>query len=203
MVPKTRATIAAQSLTLYLSIILIALSHFEHIRSVRPSALLSLYFGVSLLFDTVRDRTLWIIHHNILYSILFTISLGFKLALFVLESLEKESGYTLQQTLSKETAGNVFTRSLFWWLNPLLWRGYRTELETSKLPDIDNELTSPELQRKIWARWNAIPNKTAGGLVKLLFSEYKWQAFKGVLPRLALTGFTLAQPFLITRIVNL
>ena len=155
-----------------------------------------------MLFDAVRDRTLWTIHHNLLYSILFTTSLGFKLALFLLESLEKEAGYTLQQTLSKETAGNVFTRGFFWWVNPLLWRGFRTELETSKLPEIDNELTSPELQRRIWARWNAIPTKTAGGLVKLLFSEYKWQAFKGVLPRLALTGFTFAQPFLITRVVN-
>ena len=203
LVPKTRASIAATALTLYLSIILIGLSHFEHLRSFRPSALLSLYFGISLVFDIVRTRTLWSIHGNVLFATLFSVSLGFKLALFILESLEKEAGYSqAYDRLAAETAGNVFTRSLFWWLNPLLWKGFRHVLEVDQLPAIDNELTSPELQRQIWAEWNSHPTKTPGLLTKLLFSHYKWAILKGAAPRLALSGFTFAQPFLITRIVT-
>ena len=44
--------------------------------------------------------------------------------------------------------------------------------------------------------------KSSGALIKLLFLQYKWQLFSTVLPRLCLTGFTFAQPFLITQIVE-
>ncbi|ETN41096.1 uncharacterized protein HMPREF1541_03031 [Cyphellophora europaea CBS 101466] len=203
-VPKTRASIATAALSFYISLLLLALSHFEHLRSVRPSALLSLYFGLSILFDTIRARTLWTIEGNLPFAVAFSVDLGFKLALFIFESLEKESGYrrATYETVSHETAGNVFTRGLFWWLNPLLWKGFRRILDVDQLPAIDNELSSPELQKRVWARWERLPHKTPGALVKLLFSEYKYSMFQGMLPRLALSGFTFAQPFLITRVVN-
>ncbi len=170
---------------------------------MRPSALLSLYFGVSLLFDGVRARTLWTLQDNLPFAIAFSVSIGFKLALFILESLSKESGYDHSyENLSKETAGNVFSRSLFWWVNPLLLTGFKHVLDNDNLPPIDNELSSPELQHKVWADWNALPTKTPGSLFKLLFRVYRYSLFQGTWPRLALSGFTFAQPFLITRVVN-
>ncbi|EXJ85589.1 hypothetical protein A1O1_05954 [Capronia coronata CBS 617.96] len=202
-VPKTRASIAAQALSFYIAIVLCGLSHFEHLRSVRPSALLSLYFGVSLLLDTVRARTLWTLQNNVPFAVAFSVSLGFQLALFIFESLEKETGYNRSyETLSKETAGNVFTRSLFWWVNPLLLRGFKQVLEIDQLPQMDNELSSPALQRKIWADWSALPAKSPAALFKLLLKEYRYSLFQGMIPRAALSGFTFAQPFLITRVVN-
>ncbi|KAI1626473.1 hypothetical protein EDD37DRAFT_648899 [Exophiala viscosa] len=202
-VPKTRASIAASALTFYIAIALTILSRFEHLRSVRPSALLSLYFGISLLFDAIRARTLWTLQDNVPFAVLFSVSLGFELALFILESLEKESGFDRSyETLSRETAGNVFTRGLFWWVNPLLWKGFKHVLDTDNLPQIDNELSSPQHQQKIWADWNALPTKTPGSLFKLLLKEYRYSLFQGMIPRAALTGFTFAQPFLITRVVD-
>lgn len=202
--PKTRASIPAAALNLYISTLLLALSHFEHLNSVRPSALLSLYFGLSILFDIITARTLWTIDDNLPFAVAFSVALGFKLALFILESLEKEAGYQRanEGVVSPETSGNVFTRGLFWWLNPLLWKGFRRVLDVDQLPNIDNELSSPELQKRVWQRWQGLPQKTPGALVKLLVSEYKYSALQGMPYRLALSGFTFAQPFLITRVVN-
>ena len=39
-------------------------------------------------------------------------------------------------------------------------------------------------------------------LLWLLFSHYKWQVLAAVIPRLCLSGFTFAQPFLFKRVVE-
>ncbi|XP_044721310.1 ABC transporter domain-containing protein [Hirsutella rhossiliensis] len=197
LVPKTRASILAAALVLCVGFLCLALSHLEHLKSVRPSALLSLYFGLTLLLDLVRARTLWAIQGNRPFFIAFSAGLGFKLASLVAVSLENRSGRG-----PRETAGNVFTRGLFWWLNPLLWRGFWHVLDVESLPAIDPELGTPELHRQLWARWQCWPHKTARALLQLLLSAHKNSVLQGVLPRLALSGFTFAQPFLVTRVIN-
>ena len=47
---------------------------------------------------------------------------------------------------------------------------------------------------------DAVNPKTPGSLIKLLVYHYKWPLLVAVPPRLALTAFTFAQPFLITRV---
>jgi len=156
LVPKTRASIASTAVTSGFSIVLTLLSHLEHTRNFRPSVILSLYFGTTLVFDAVQTRTLWSISGNVLFSILFSVNVGFRLVLFVLESLEKKSSFKQPyKELAQETAGNVFNRNLFWWLNPLLKTGYKRIIEVETLPPIDNRLNSSNTQRKLLAKWNA------------------------------------------------
>lgn len=154
-IPKTRATIAAASLSAAASIAAISLSYWQHCRSPRPSTLLSLFLGLSLPLNAVRARTIWAVQTQTFF-IVFVVGLGVDLVKFVLESLERnvaqsESG----DPLSGETTGNVFNRNFFWWLNPLLLRGFHEVLEADKLIAIDERVNN-ESDSDIFARkWDA------------------------------------------------
>ncbi|KYK58885.1 hypothetical protein DCS_00012 [Drechmeria coniospora] len=204
-VPRTRASIPAEALVLCVALLCVALSRVEHVRSVRPSTLLLLYLGLAFFFDLVRARTFWAVDGYRVLATVFSVGLAFKLAAFVAECLEKQPGEessALYRGRSRETAGNVFARGLFCWLNPLLWQGFRTVLHVPGLLGIDPELGTPDRHRRVWARWQRSPLQTAGALVKLVISAHRQSILQGVLPRLALSGFTFAQPFLITRIIH-
>lgn len=69
------------------------------------------------------------------------------LAKFVLELLERRDdgadgadGADGPGRLPAETAANVYNRSVFWWLNPLLLQGFREILQAEKLSAIDRRL---------------------------------------------------------------
>ena len=184
-VPKTRASVAAAALTVYLSLLLAVLSHFEHIRSFRPSILLSVYFGLSTVFDGITSRTIWGLSDNIVYNTIFFINVGLRFCLFMAESLEKGSlpEYAKEKP-APETVGNVFTRSFFWWINPLLKLGFGHNLETKSLPVIDNELSSTERYARVWARWihskHPRPRnltRYSQGRQRLLELQWCWSSF--------------------------
>ncbi|KAF7512373.1 hypothetical protein GJ744_001941 [Endocarpon pusillum] len=203
LIPKTRASIATVALSTALAFALVPLSHLEHTRSFRPSALLSLYFGLSMLFDAARARTLWCISDNVLFAVFFSINLGFRLVLFILESLQKQAGFKPSyQELALEEAVNVFNRNTFWWLNSLLFDGFRHVLRVATLPTIDGRLFSIDSQLQLFAKWDSVRQKSASALIKLLAFHYKWAILSAVPARLALSAFTFAQPFLISRIVS-
>jgi hypothetical protein len=58
--PKTGLTLAAAALNFAVVIPLSALSYFEHVFRVAPSFIIELYLLLSILFDVVRVRTLWL-----------------------------------------------------------------------------------------------------------------------------------------------
>ena len=155
-VPKTQATIPTTALTLALSIGFVLLSHLEHTRNVRPSSTLVIFHGFTLLFDAIRTRTIWALPNNHIYSIFFSASVGFKLIITILESVEKN--HCLQRTYEKiprETTSGVFNRNVFWWLYPLLGSGFSKNIELENLPLIDDRLNSPELQNALQIKWNS------------------------------------------------
>jgi ATP-binding cassette subfamily C (CFTR/MRP) protein 1 len=185
---------------LFVAICLPFLTHLEHYRSQQPASLVPLYLGLVLLFDVIRTRTLWIIEHNRPFAVTFSVGVGFHLVLFLAINLCSNVA-TTEQKLPRETRANVYNRGLFWWLNPLFWLGFKTILDVSRLPAIDTGLRSQDFFDKVWFQWTRLPRRTPGALLKLLFSSHKILILEGVLPRLALSGFTFAQPFLLTRVV--
>ncbi|EAT92607.2 hypothetical protein SNOG_01112 [Parastagonospora nodorum SN15] len=199
--PRTPFSISVAALGLFVAICMLFLTHLEHYRSSRPASLLSLYLGLSLLFDIVRTRTLWIVERNRTFAITFSIGVGIHLVLFLAINICSNAA-TTDQRLPHETRANVYTRGLFWWLNPLFWLGSKTVLDVPHLPAIDSGLRSQDFFDEVWSRWIALPQRTPGTLLKLLFRSHRNLVIEGVLPRLALSGFTFAQPFLLTRVVS-
>jgi ATP-binding cassette subfamily C (CFTR/MRP) protein 1 len=121
---RTRATLAAASFTLVDALGLCALSHTEHMHSVRPSAIINVYLLLTLPFDAARCRTLWIDGATGSVAAVFTSTLGVKLMILIAEAIEKrEILLTRYRNSSPEVTSGIYSRSFFFWLNSLMTTG--------------------------------------------------------------------------------
>jgi hypothetical protein len=142
--PKTHASLAAASLSTVVAIGLAYQSHREHFQNVRPSKTICLYFFFSLLLDIPRSRSLFMISGLKWVPIVFTICMGARTIVLVLEVIEKRP-WILPQFLEKapETTAGPFSRALLAWLNPLLFLGARRPLIMRDLLPVE-ELMAPD-----------------------------------------------------------
>jgi hypothetical protein len=121
---RTRATLAAASLTLVDALGLCYLSHSEHIHSIRPSALINVYLLVTLPFDIARCRTLWLNGATGPVAAAFSSMLGVKVMILVAEAIEKRDILLARyQYSSPEVTSGIYSRSFFFWLNSLMTTG--------------------------------------------------------------------------------
>ena len=58
---RTRLSVATEVMAIVDAIAITILSTLDHNRSVRPSTILQIYLMLSMLFDIVRTRTIWLI----------------------------------------------------------------------------------------------------------------------------------------------
>jgi len=152
-VTKTRASLPTAVLTLVAYLILPILSYAEHVKSVRPSSILSGYLLVSLLCDLARARTLCLKNDDKIASD-FSATLAIKFALLVLESIEKRAILlSAFRSYSFEATAGILNRCFFWWLNPLFRRGLRKTLSLDDLYPLDKHLLSGCLDGLLNSAW--------------------------------------------------
>ncbi|GAM84988.1 hypothetical protein ANO11243_029910 [Dothideomycetidae sp. 11243] len=201
--PKTRASIAIAAVSFASTIVFIGLCHLEHIRSAKPSDLLTLYFVTCIAFDIIRTRTLWIVSGGTAVASTFTVGLVLRLLFALLESRPKTRALQRQYLReSPEARTSLINRLFFWWVNPLLWTGFKRILDPGHLFNLDRHISSSHLFHVSAQRLNDTDLSKSYAVLLLCLREYKWTFLAGVLPRLALTGFTFAQPFLVTRFLS-
>ncbi|EQB44229.1 ABC transporter [Colletotrichum gloeosporioides Cg-14] len=204
-ITHTRATIPAAVLGLLASLGVGLLSWLEHDRSVRPSFVLSTYLFLSVLLDTARARTLWMLGPNQTIPAIFTCTLALRAVMILLESTEKRRILVPQHKgYSKEVTSGTFNRSVFFWLTSLFTNGYRNILKLEDLYPLDPKLASEPLYKKLADAWDQVPDKTRPGA---LFSTWL-RVFAGpmsaaVIPKLCQIGFNYAQPLLIQQAIEL
>ncbi|KAK1728546.1 ABC transporter [Colletotrichum acutatum] len=204
-ITHTRATIPTAILSLIASIGLGLLSWLAHQRSVRPSFVLSIYLFLSILFDTARARTLWMLGPHQTIPAIFTCTLAVRAVMILLESTEKRRILVPEHRgYSKEVTSGTFNRSVFFWLTSLFINGYRNILHLDDLYPLDPKLASEPLYRKLADAWDQVPDKTVPGA---LFSTWL-RAFAGplsaaIVPKLFQIAFNYAQPFLIDEAIRL
>ena len=147
---QTRASVPAAALSMVECFIFMALSFSEHRKSAGSSLLLDAYLSISVILDIVRVRTLWLNHTKSSIAGLFTTCLAVKLVALILEESSKRRWLlTTPWVWSKEVTGGVFSRTLFAWLDRLMYTGYSSALSVAKLPDIDAKLLSQSLWERI------------------------------------------------------
>lgn len=128
----------------------LTLSFFEHTKSAGPSLLLNLYLTISILFDAVRIRTLWLLSSDRAIAALSIVCLVVKVAVLILEECGKRQWLLPSQwPWSTEVTGGIFNRTLFVWLDSMMWKGYSNALAVVTLPDIDSHLLSESLWNRI------------------------------------------------------
>lgn len=212
---KTPATLPAFCLGLSVSLAIVFLSTISHTRSIRPSSLLGVYLLFSSVFDATQVRTLFLSHSGKVMPSLMSLSIALKLSLFVCESWNKRSWLPpADRTLPPESTSSILSRSFLWWLNPLFVTGLRALLNQDHLYAIDPELRSRRTGQKLEAAFDKeskkIQHRAESSKAPLSVWVLPRACFRSVLAdvtamipvRLALVGFTFAQPFLFTRAID-
>lgn len=131
------------------------LSIVEHRKSTTPSTLLLLYILSSLLGHCVETLVLPSEYsRQALYFL--TLRTSLELAVLASESQSKEDILLPEyERLSPEEREGLLGRALFWWINPILLRGYRTILADADLPLTGIELSSKRLRQKTLQYWDS------------------------------------------------
>lgn len=134
-------TIPATAVTALAFIFFLYASHLEHNRSLRPSTILNLYLGFSLVVDIARARTLWFSSACSLIVALFSAGVCAKAIILGLEATQKRSLLKRHyRDRAPEAYSGVYSRSLFLWVNPFLWKGFRKGLSVDTLNVLDDDL---------------------------------------------------------------
>ncbi|KAI8314010.1 ABC transporter atnG [Colletotrichum sp. SAR11_59] len=195
-ITHTRATIPAAVLGLLASLGVGLLSWLEHDRSVRPSFVLSTYLFLSVLLDTARARTLWMLGPNQTIPAIFTCTLALRAVMILLESTEKRRILVPQHKgYSKEVTSGTFNRSVFFWLTSLFINGYRNILKLEDLYPLDPKLASEPLYKKL--------ADAPGALFNTWLRVFAGPMSAAVVPKLFQIGFNYAQPLLIQQAIEL
>ena len=139
---RTRASIPCAALTFVTSIVFIFLSQYDHLHSECPSTLLELYFVYSFLIDIARVRTLWMIPADHMIAIVYTVAMASKIPILVVETLSKKAllepniiEYTSPQSIS-----SIISLGVFWWMNPIFKKGFRSTIVLDDFFPLDREL---------------------------------------------------------------
>ena len=150
----TRATIPSAVLSFLAAFAILFLSHLEHSRSTKPSVVLSVYLLVSVVFDATELRTLFLRHDKSVILCLSTANIAIKLILIALESTSKRAYLkTPYRSYPPEATSGIFSRSFFWWINPILAKGFRKLITLDDLFTIDASLKSEVLLDNIQISW--------------------------------------------------
>ena len=195
---------AAAVLTALDAVALGALSHMEHLRSVRPSLIINLYIFFTLPLDAARARTLWLRGQSLDLAAAFTSTVSIKLVVLIVEAFEKRAILLAQyRDVSPEATSGIYSRSLFWWVNPLLRDGFRKVLTDEDLYPVDDNMRSEVVEQRLKKQWAKEQHKTKkNALIWRLLWAVRGPLARAVLPRLCVTAFQYVQPFLITAVVD-
>jgi hypothetical protein len=119
------------------------------------------------------------------------------------QNVEKKR-WLLKKTekLSDESIGGPFNRGFFVWLNSLLRQGYTALLNGNELPHIHEKLSSQDLSKSFEAAWDNCNQNRKNALMLAIVKCLRWEILGIAMPRLAVIGFSVAQPFIVGRVVD-
>ncbi|KAI0109014.1 putative ATP-binding cassette transporter [Nemania sp. FL0031] len=203
---RTNISVPAASVRFVAALTLAVLSHFEHVRSSRPSYLLELYLTITSLLTSATIRTYWLLGDgfHITASLSLT-ALLVQIVILALESCSKRKWLVGEnQGVSAEESASFLNHSFFAWLNRLLLSGYRRQLTGADLIGLmDNSLGARESEDGFGRV--QMKRKYSGSGYSLCLLSIRClglYAFAPLFPRLSMSAFTFAQPFLATSLIQ-
>jgi hypothetical protein len=168
--------------------------------------LLNSYLFLTLLFDVVQARTLfltWTAKPELTYGSIFTATIALKLGILLLEAQRKTRWviWNEKERSPEETSG-IFSLGVFFWLNKIFLEGYQKVLKLEDLFPLDTSLHGKTLHKEFSKHVDYSKLKSDKfALAKVLIRTLRVPLLLPVLPRLALLGFTFCQPLFIERLL--
>ena len=176
------------------------LSHFEHVRSVRPSTIINIYLLVTMIFDIAQIRTLWIQDAPRSIASIFTVTVAVKFLVAIMEATEKKKLLlTRYQDTGPEATSGTYSRALFWWLNPLMSTGFKRVIGEEDLFTLEEDMSSSVLGKRAQKLWSTTDRARTHALFWSTLNSTCRQFVVCIFPRLCLIAFRYAQPFLLSR----
>jgi ATP-binding cassette subfamily C (CFTR/MRP) protein 1 len=143
---KTNTTIVSAVVTLFATFALAVASNYEHYRNARPSSPIGIYLVVTWVFDAIE--------HGKPLAYMQAISAAVKLGLVVLELKEKRAWLVDPKAFpAPESTANFFNRLTFFWVNPLLLRGYKKPLHQGDLFEVQDQIIGEKNLLAFAERW--------------------------------------------------
>ncbi|KAF5687173.1 major facilitator family transporter [Fusarium denticulatum] len=199
-------SLATASLAFIAALLLVPLSWIEHSRAPRPSTAIAAYLSVTLLLDLARTRTAWLLVPSTLdqnYASVLAASTTLKAVMVYLESRQKKKwlGWDVKQHSPEETSG-IWNLGVFFWLNTLFMKGYRVILTLESLYPLDKSLAAETHQHLVERVRNNPYKGQKYGLARSLLQTLALQLVPPIIPRAALLGASICQPFLIHALLH-
>lgn len=130
-------------------------SFFEHLRSIRPSFLLTVYLLLTSIFDIQRSRSYALSSDLDLVATVFASRLGVKVFLAIVEARDKRRLLLPEfADCPPEATSGVYRRTTFWWLNDLFKRGFSKALAVEDLFQLDKHLKTDYLHQLLGSAWD-------------------------------------------------
>ncbi|KAI0398870.1 ABC transporter [Xylaria palmicola] len=206
--PLRGLSIAATTSTLVSGLAMIALSWAEHTANPRPSLTLEGYLILTLIFDIIQARTLWLTAAGPGWcASLFTASVATKGLSLAVEARHKTKwlAWDTREHSPEESCG-IFGLALYSWLCRLFFTGSRTLLSIDNLYPLDKGLTAEAVKHlELTSCWEQRSRLTPGSGLRLAWVIAKCLLVPFLLPvapRIALIGFSFAQPFFIRALLK-
>ena len=146
-------SITASTLLVLDATVICILSWCEHRRSFRSSSVLGTYLLLTALTDIIRVRTLWLLHDSSLAGLL-TASLITKLAMIALEEVNKLPKHHDKSPRAIDETSGIYGKSLFWWVNSVLWEGYHSRFALPELSSLEKTMSAERLVSRFTVRWD-------------------------------------------------
>jgi ATP-binding cassette, subfamily C (CFTR/MRP), member 1 len=148
------STTASAVFSFLAGLALVGLLQLEHVRSIRPSFIVSVYLLVSAFLDISRVRTAWLRGASTGHAVTLSFNLGFKLFILMFETVEKRRLLPKSdKDISIESTSGPFNRGLFVWLNSLLRAGFTNLLTLESLPSINERLATDKIHHRFDTAW--------------------------------------------------
>jgi len=152
----SRTAVVAASLSFLACLGLLWLSSVEHMRSAKPSDIISVFILISIILDIPQARTLWLRHRSdTAVAATFTACLAIKIVILFLEARSKRPWLLPPyQAYAPEALANIFDRTVLWWLSPLFLLAYSKNIKFEDLYGIDDSLLSESVEDWFMYYWS-------------------------------------------------
>jgi ATP-binding cassette subfamily C (CFTR/MRP) protein 1 len=150
---RTPTTIAAAAAAVADAVAMACLSTREHSLSIRPSWVLEVYLFFTIILDSARTRTAWIMGQDDIFPILITAGIALKATILLLELRGKAGLSSQDANRSPEERSGFIEQSLLWWLVGLVRSGYRKIFTVPDLFPLTDEMRSEAIGAKFGQAW--------------------------------------------------
>lgn len=150
--------ITAATLSCVAAISLVPILDLEHRHTLRPTAYVSAWLFLNILFDIVKARSLFLRDDLHTIGILTSVSCLLKAFVLALEEVSKKSlikDEKTKQDVGPESTSGFLSRTLFLWVYKLFIHGFKNVVSLNDLDKLGPSFATQHVADQLFLNWNS------------------------------------------------